>query len=197
MINVNIVEFSGMDTMVQFLHSALESSMPIDSDFTNYKLGKNDAWFVTQNINKGGDCLKHCKVTCNIYASLYWCNYVLSLQICDAIRLVPLSMRELSLADFSVERMNKDERKTIYDAIFRLNSTYDRWMIHSCQESLTAWHGLLPQCFMRKGTVTFNLNSLKRAFDERVSEIFTEWEELFDALDENGVPLMEYVTGWK
>ena len=196
MITVKLNEFNGFNTMLLHIHPPHKDTDKIDSKVLSRELGKMDTYFLNRSIELNIPALEYCNVTCTINAPLYWWFDLQTRCAGCTVSMSPLEPHELDNSDFTMERMISDERLILVETITQLNALYETWMNNNCEDSFHVWHGMLPQCFMRRGVLTISLSELKRLFDAHVTSTFGEWSDFFDALVAQGMPLSEYVTGW-
>lgn len=196
MITLKLNEFSGFNTMLMHIHAPYNNADKIDSKVLSRELGKMDTHLLNRAIELGIPVLSYCTITATIKAPLYWWIDLQRRCVNCTITLTPLDPHEADMSEFSTEHLISEERLFLRELITHLNAEYETWMNNSCEDSFHTWHGMLSQCYMQTGILTISLEELKRLFDAHVTTTFNEWSEFFEALDEQGMPLSEYVTGW-
>lgn len=196
MITVKLNEFNGFNTMLLHIHAPHKDASKVDSKVLSHVLGKMDTYWLNRAIELGIPSLCYCTITATINAPLYWWVDLQRRCANCAVSLAPLGPHEVGMSEFSTEYMNSEERLRLCELITLLNDEHETWMNNSCEDSFHAWHGMLPQCYMQSGILTISLEELKLLFDTHVTATFNEWSGFFEALDEQGMPLSEYVTGW-
>lgn len=196
MITVKLREFNGFNTMLNHIRAPRKGLDTIDSKVLSKELGKMDSYLLSRALEQNTPALEYCSITVLVDAPLYWWSDLQSRCGVSTVSLTPLDPHEVDNSEFTMERMIDEERLIMVETINRLNGLYETWMNNNCKDTFHVWYGMLPQCYMRSGVLTISLAELKRLFDAHVTAIFGEWDDFFEALLEQEMPLFEYVAGW-
>ena len=149
------------------------------------RLGNNDLDLMKRLCNAGTDHRKFMRmivVYCDITAPLYWWKefdtYKVGTVCNSSSTMHKIHDRDMTLKDFSHERMTFEARDVLCQVICELNS-YRRIFVEKkdkeCWDSLIQ---LLPTSYNQKRTVMLNYEVLSNIYKSRKNHKLDEWREL-------------------
>lgn len=167
---------------------------------SKFTIGPNDLALMKKLAQAGTDHRKFMRmivVYCDITAPLYWWKEYDTYKIgtvansCSTMHKIP--DRDLTLDDFSWERLLGNSVTCLQDVIDMLNANRKGFIITRDKQFFDEMIQLLPTSYNQKRTVMLNYEVLCNIYKNRKNHKLDEWRELCHWIE--SLPYSQLITG--
>ncbi len=163
-------------------------------------IGMNDMELMKKLSQAGTDHRKFLRmivVYCDITAPLYWWKeydtYKVGTVANSCSTMHKIHDRDMTLDDFSYERMTFGSREVLIDVICELNCQRRKYVETKDKKYWDSLIQLLPTSYNQKRTVMLNYEVLSNIYKSRKNHKLDEWRELCKWIE--SLPYSQLITG--
>lgn len=189
----------GFDHAIRGMRNPLNSWDKSDTKWysnTSFILGDNDEALMKSLIKAGSSHRKFLRqifVSMDVTAPMYWWSemdtYKVGTVANSCSKMHTLHKRDLSLADFSTDKMNSRSRANLELIINLINDYRKRYCEYKLKDDWWQMIQLLPASYNQKRTVTLNYENLLNIYFQRRNHKLDEWHVFCDWIE--NLPYMD------
>lgn len=207
MLKVENIDVYGFEAAIRGMRNPLNSWAKSDSHVEHgcdgsrcYAVGENDMELMRKLCKAGTEHRKYLRmitVTMDITAPLYWWKefdtYKVGTVANSCSTMHKIAAKEFTLDDFSHEHLNKQNLRTLQDAVTRLNDARAQYLATKSKDDWWQMIQLLPSSYNQRRTVQINYEVAITILLHREGHKLDEWPTLCDVLI--GLPYLAEIKG--
>ena len=217
MINIELLEMSGIGSAIKGMRNPMNSWGKSDSVYGTYWgdidghecsdrdgfcIGSNDLDLMKKLIAAGSDHSKFMRminVTLDITAPLYWWKEFDTYKVgtvrnsCSTMH--KIHSKEFTLDDFSHEHLNDGSLNILDMTIYHLNAYRDEFLRTNDKNDWWQMIQLLPSSYNQRATVQLTYAVLRNMYHSRKNHKLDEWRDFCKWIE--SLPYSELITGDK